>query len=232
MAKYKKNKKKRDHKKSKRLRRPPKTGIKEESIVEMLEYKITDEPIDIWDVPEEIAAEVEDIYNQTQTDPENVIPRLQELLDIYPNVPQLYNYLSVAYSQLGKKEETEKIVKKNYKINPTYLFAKLNYAEICMQKDNLDRVPEILEGKFDIKALYPHRDTFHITEVVGFWGVAGRYFAAIGETDTAKLFYNNLKELVPDHPYTKQLKHHFLISSIKNTFNNMIFKKKPPRQIG
>ena len=160
----------------------------EKSFVELHEYEITDEPIDIWDIPEEIEEEAEDIFHKTHTEPTIVIPRLKKLIEKYPNVPQLYNYLSVAFSSLGEHEETEKIVAKNYEKNPEYLFARLNYAEICIQKKKFDLVPEILESKFDIKALYPHRRKFHITEVVGFWGVSGLYFAGIGKNDTAKIF--------------------------------------------
>lgn len=92
--------------------------------------------MDIWSVPREIDPDLEEIYHTMNKEPASTIERIKELLRDYPHVPQLYNYLSVAYSRLGKHEEAEKIVAKNYKTNPDYLFAKLNYVEICMQKEN------------------------------------------------------------------------------------------------
>lgn len=93
------------------------------------------------------------------------------------------------------------------------MFAKLNYAEICIQKGELEKMPEIFDNKFELKALYPKRNKFHITEAVGFWGVIGIYFALRGYTDQAQLYYKNLKELAPEHPFTQKLGMQLMFSS-------------------
>jgi len=168
---------------------------------------------------------MENIFEQLEKSPGTMIERLKELIRNYPDVPKLYNYISIAYSNLGDQEKSNYYVEKNYQNNPHYLFAKLNYAEICMAKGDFDKVPEILENKFDIKALYPEREVFHVSEVAGVMGIAGFYFASIGNTEQAKLFYNGLKQLAPGHKYTKRLKRYLFLKSVKKVFNRMFGKR-------
>jgi hypothetical protein len=80
--------------------------------------------------------------------------------------------------------------------------------------DKYPKVPEIFDHNFDIKAMHPARDVFHVTEVVGFMGVAGLYFAHTGKMETAEIFYRNLKQLAPDNPFTKRLKKRLLFKSV------------------
>ena len=56
----------------------------------------------------------------------------------------------------------DEIIIKNYQINPSYLFAKVGYAQLCMHDDELDKIPEIFDKKYELKALYPERDFFHV----------------------------------------------------------------------
>ncbi|MBN1935009.1 MAG: hypothetical protein JW934_10110 [Anaerolineae bacterium] len=64
----------------------------------------------------------------------------------------------------------------NYRRNPDYLFARLNYAELFLRRGDYERVAEILEHKFDLKLLYPRRNRFHVSEVSNFIGLVGLYW--------------------------------------------------------
>jgi len=194
--------------------------------LQFLSYRITDEPLKKSAIPEEIESEMENIFEQSKKSPGKIIERLKELIRKYPHVPQLYNYISVAYSNLGDNEKLKYYVEKNYQNNPGYLFAKLNYAEICMMEGDFDKVPEILENKFDIKALYPERELFHISEVAGFMGVAGLYFAHIGNTQQAELFCKGLEQLSPRHGHIKKIKRYLFMKSVKKVFKKMFGKRR------
>lgn len=198
----------------------------DENSIQLLSYEITDEPIHASSIPKEVQDEMNDLFIKTLKSPESIIDRLEELIKRYPNVPQLYNFISIAYSNLNNKEKSKHYVEKNYLKNPDYLFAKLNYAEICMIEGNYEKVPEILDHKFDIKALYPEREIFHITEVVGFMGIAGSYFANSGKKEQVELFYQSLKKLAPSHPYTKRLKKYLQIESVREVFSGLIGKSE------
>jgi len=58
----------------------------------------------------------------------------------------------------------------------------------------------------DLKQLYPQRTWFHISEFISFAGVMCRYFCAIGERETAVLYYQMLKQVAPRHPMTTHAK--------------------------
>lgn len=201
------------------------TEIDNNSSVAYYSYEITYDLIEDSTVPYEVRDEMANLFEKSQKAPHVIIERLKELINKYPNVPKLYNFISIAYSQLEDREKSKIYAVKNYENNPDYLFAKLNYAEICMHEGNYEKIPEIFDNKFEIKALYPERNVFHITEVVSFMGIVGLYFAHVGKEEQAKLFCENLEQLAPNHPFTEKLKQHLFINTVKNEFNQLIARK-------
>jgi hypothetical protein len=98
------------------------------------------------------------------------------------------------------------LVREAYRRHPQYLFAKVNYANLCLQQGEIGKVPGIFDHACDLQQLYPHRKRFHVSEFTGFAWVMCRYFCAIGEQNTAILYYQMLKQVAPRHPMTKQAK--------------------------
>ncbi len=175
------------------------------AMVRLSTYKITGEPIEDPTIPDEIEDEMPGLFEKSQDAPALIVQRLEELIDKYPNVPVLYNFISVAYSRLNDYQKARQYIEKNYRTNPDYLFARLNWAEICMNEGRLEEVPKILNDRFDLKDMYPDRDLFHITEVVGFMGIVGLYYAHMGNEEQVRLYHKSLKKLDPDHMATKCL---------------------------
>ena len=69
--------------------------------VYVTQYEITDEPIQepsYRRLPKSIKERLENLYQMAQRQPLQAIPELIELQKKYPNVPQIYNYLAVAYT--------------------------------------------------------------------------------------------------------------------------------------
>ncbi|MCI5144728.1 MAG: hypothetical protein D3923_04195 [Candidatus Electrothrix sp. AR3] len=168
-------------------------------------YRVTYDPIEGEPLPEEVENQKEELHDLLLVNPKEAILLLKPLKEKYSDVPLLYNWLSAAFSANGQEEVAESIAKENYEKNPYYLFAKLNYAEFCLKRGEFDEVSRIMEGKFDLKLLYPERDTFHITEAVGFMSIAGKYFIAKEMIESAQICYQALMEIAPDHPSTNQL---------------------------
>jgi len=173
------------------------------------EYDITDEPLDNRDIkklPGQVQARIDELYELALHHPTQAIPELERLVTTYPHIPMLSNYLSVAYLHSGDLEKTDACVREAYRRHPQYLFAKVNYANLCLQHGESEKVPGIFDHAFDLKQLYPHRTRFHVSEFAGFAGVMCRYCCAIGEQDTALLYYQMLKQVAPKHPMTKHAK--------------------------
>jgi tetratricopeptide (TPR) repeat protein len=172
------------------------------------EYIITSEPIrEKWyrQLPPQVHEAIERLHELSQTQPRQAIPELEDWLKRYPEVPLFYNYLSVAYSQTGQARKAEQTIRENYRRHPDYLFARLNYAEICMLHGDYATVAEIIEHKFDLQLLYPHRTSFHITEFTGFMWVVGQYQLQTGHRKEAELVLDALRKAAPEAEATRRL---------------------------
>jgi tetratricopeptide (TPR) repeat protein len=201
----------RRHKMTKRNRTKPSTpkSTQMETQVVVSEYEITSEPIiepQYKRLPENVKSRIEQLHTLVQKQPGIAIPELETLVEVYPNIPMLYNYLSAAYSAAGETEKAENLIKKNYQLHPDYLFARLNYAQLCLQRKEYNEIAQIFDRKFDLKLLYPKRKRFHISELTGFFGVIGQYFYYTGERALAENVYRILYEFAPKNHYTNQLK--------------------------
>jgi tetratricopeptide (TPR) repeat protein len=173
-----------------------------------VEYDVTTEPIEDRrhrKLPRAVKDEIVRFHGLVQTDPRQAVAELPQWIKRYPNVPQFYNYLATAYSQVGAFAEVEQTVLENLRRNPDYLFARLNYAELCLGRGDYAAVAETLENKFDLKMLYPNRNRFHISEVVGFMNIVGRYWVGIGQRANAEKYYDLLHKIAPDEPGTQHL---------------------------
>jgi tetratricopeptide (TPR) repeat protein len=173
-----------------------------------IEYDITAEPMpdrQYRKLPRAVKDEFEKFHGLITTDPRKVIAEVPQWIKRYPKIPLLYNYLSSAYSLAGHQREAEETILENLKRNPDYLFARLNFAELCLARGDYAAVAETLEHKFDLKLLYPNRNRFHISEVVTFNYVVSRYWLGMGERAAAEKYYALLLQLAPDDPITRHL---------------------------
>jgi tetratricopeptide (TPR) repeat protein len=173
------------------------------------QYEITSEPIiepHYKRLPEEVKSRIKQLHTLAQARPRTAIPELEALIKAHPTIPMLYNYLSVAYSAAGETEKAEEAIRKNYQLHPDYLFARLNYAELCLRQKDYATIARIFEHKFDLKLLYPKRKRFHISELTGFFGIVGQYFYHTEERELAENVYRILHQVAPQNYYTKRLK--------------------------
>jgi tetratricopeptide (TPR) repeat protein len=177
--------------------------------VRLLEYEITTEPIEdarYRRLPRHVKDAFERLHFEAQLDPEKAIPELLEWIEDYPRIPMLYNYLSVAYAKSGQPDKARAVVEENYRRNPDYLFARMNYAQQYLAKGDYKKVAEIFDHKFDLKLLYPRRKRFHISEFTNFAGLVGVYFVGIGDHESAAKYYDLLKQIAPGDPATRRLR--------------------------
>lgn len=162
--------------------------------------------------------------------PRKAIPKIEKLIEKYPHIPSLYNYLSIAYNRLGQYEKSEATVMEQYRRDPDYLFARLNYAAICLHKEEYEKIPEIFDHKFDLKFLYPERNRFHISEVVNFMSVIGIYFSRTGNREVAQKYYDIIREIGPGYPATKMLKRELHPTLLQRGLRFLINLTQNPRR--
>ena len=196
--------------------------------LKILEYDITYDPIQDKNydkLPDHIKDKIDKFYDLVQKNPDPAtIFYLENLIEEFPNVPMLYNYLSIAYSRSKNREKFLEIVERNYHINPDYLFARLNYAEVCIQRGDYEKIAEIFDHKFDLQLLYPKRKKFHISEVANFMGIMGIYFLKMDKREIAENHYKILAEIADDYPITKKLHKQLHPGFLKRMTKSMIGK--------
>ncbi len=181
-------------------------------------YTITTDPNFLNDqnaITPELSNKIERYHQMALDGKRSSVQKLLDAIEQHPGNPQLKNYLSVLYSQLG---ETQKMYDVNRWIiaeHPNYLFGKLNLANEYYLKQEYDKIPNVLGHEMELQALYPDRDTFHLNEVISFLKCAVLYFTAIGDFDQAEIRYEIMLELAPDMPDTDLAAQYIFIARMK-----------------
>jgi len=165
---------------------------------------ISDDVI-LYTAPEDIVEEFHDINHKFIQHPERYIERLERLLAAHPEFPLLWNQLSIAYMAQGNQEKCFFYIEEGYRQHPDYLFARVGYANLCMKRNEVEKVIDIFDGCFDLARLYPDRDVFHTSEVVAFYHCVGCYLYSVGHVGNAYICYDMLQKIAPESPHTLQL---------------------------
>ena len=208
------------------------------------EYEITDDPdyiFDLFEVPRELQRQFPSLHSDALKGDERFVRRMKKLIEQYPNAPQLKNYLSVAYHKSGMPEEAYEVNHNLAEKHPDYLFGKLNLGFEFFNKEQYDKIPELLGPLMELKELYPERDKFHIGEVTGFYKLAIMYHCATGNLKAAEARYDILDEIAEEHPDTKEVVPYIVQARLKAAQQRMEKEEKnrisvvtqvPPRKKG
>jgi len=187
-------------------------------------YKITDDPEymnDIFGITPELAGKMSSIYFQAQKGGKKVTEKLIHLVEKYPHVPQLKNFLSVAYLNSGNIEKSREINHWILKEHPDYLFGKINLGLEYYALKEYEKIPEVIGNATDLQDLYPERNCFHISEVMGYNKLAILYFCAIGNLPAAESRYEIIEKLAPDHPVAKEVLPYLMIARLEASLKRM-----------
>ncbi len=193
---------------------------KQTRILRLISYNISYEPLEKHDPAEEkMIAELgeerlQDLYDRLHDHPQSLVSELERLVDRYPNVSFLYNWLTMAYQAANDKVKRDALIRLNFQRNPDYLFALVSMCQLLLGDGDPDGVTRILGKRFNLKIMYPQRDTFHITEVLALEHLLVKYFVRLENIDQAKIHLGIMKKLEPDHSTTKDASRAIDLASI------------------
>lgn len=153
----------------------------------------------------EIREAIPELNALVRDDPRAAVTELRAWIAREP-LPMFYNWLSGAYSALGDTQGVEDTVHENYRRNPQYLFARVNYAELCLRDGDLDGAREALGGGLDIRALLGGRKRVHVSELTAYFYAVALYHINSGDLAAAEHIYRMLKDAAPDEPPTEELR--------------------------
>lgn len=184
-----------------------KPNSKDFEAVTIVSYEITEDPMpdEAFDrLPIEVQEKINSLRSEVLTaKPKRALAVLETLIKQYSDIAQLYNYLFIAHYNSGNRAEASRVLRETLQRFPDYLFAKISWAEECLNQGEANKVKDIFEGKLDLTLLYPKRVRFHITEVLGFQCVVARYYHAQGNLEQAQQVYELMRQLDPKHPGTR-----------------------------
>lgn len=164
-----------------------KNKISKNASIQLRDLIVTNEPIDLKELPPEVDKIHEKVYNKVHKMPGEAIVQLTGYLKKYPDHPVLLNWLICAYQNDGQYDKIGPLVFKNFEKNPTYLFARTNYGMYELRKNsNYKVVPIIFNNVLWLPNLYPERDEFHSTEAESFYQLIGHYYVYDGQLDKAQ----------------------------------------------
>jgi tetratricopeptide (TPR) repeat protein len=167
------------------------------------EFIVTFEPIPgtMALLPPELRARYAELHDRAIGDDAAAsVGLLEDLLRQYPDVQFLTNFLHMAYVQAGRTADADALVKRAFKQHPTYLFAMVDYANMLFEQGKLDEGLAVFGGRFDLRAVQPGREVFHISEFVAFVTTSAKCASEMGNVTAVRATAEMLDEIVPEHP--------------------------------
>ena len=170
-------------------------------------YKITTDSNfiqSISPIPDYINNQLIDLHALANSGKKSSISKFLKLIDRFPKIAILKNYLSVSYQNTGEIQKAHEVNHWIVAEHPDYYFGKINLAAEYLETQQYDKIKELLGESLDIKHLLPKRKTFHIDEVTSFFSITAIYSAAIKDFKQADIRLEILDEINPDHLKTIQ----------------------------
>lgn len=131
---------------------------------------------------------------------ENIISRIKQCLERWPDNPVFRNYLQTAYSVADQTEKAEEVAHETYRKFPDYLFGKLTYASILLKKNELVEFEAVFNKQFFLPGLASDRKEFHVSEYILFNTLMCSYFYKKNDFVSAFIYYKMILAIeFPDH---------------------------------
>ena len=118
---------------------------------------------------------------------EEQITILEKYIKEYPFIGLAYHLLFELYHEEGEEyiKKRDEIAVKNYRKNPSYLYALTDYAKVCIEDGYFHKIPSIFKEQFNLATVVKPRKRFEIEEVQAFYICMVEYFVSIEEHDKA-----------------------------------------------
>jgi len=145
------------------------------------------------------------LYERAKKNPKKARKEGEYFLKTHPSHPEVLNLLTYIYLATRKLKKANRLIIENYEHNPHYIFARINYADLCLREQKYKKIPVIFNKKFNLRELYPEKKIFHLSEFRGFMVLMGFYYLALGQKGIAEEYHYLAERVDPNNPSTKVL---------------------------
>lgn len=146
-----------------------------------------------------------DLYALAGENPRKAKKQVEAFKDKHPDHPEVLNLLTHIFLARRKIRKGDRLIEENYAKNPDCLFAKINFADLCLRRKKPQMVLKIFNNKLNLRDLYPNKKMFHISEFRGFIVLMGFYHISIRNRKAAEGYHYLVARIDPNHPGTKIL---------------------------
>jgi hypothetical protein len=105
---------------------------------------------------------------EAMIDGEPVVHEIKQLIQQYPQSPQLYNLLSLVYDKKGDRLRASKTNEASEALFPHYIYSKVNRAKEYINKELFDELDAYINLHLSLKGHLPHRHIFYSDEFIGY----------------------------------------------------------------
>lgn len=182
----------------------------EAEILHLHEFEVTEEPMEdprVTKLPRSVRDRIEQItYDAIEHGRVgDHLNEVESLVERYPHIPCLQNFLSGACEAHGQFDRAFAITRDTVERFPEYVFAFANLIGFYTSRGRHDDAAELIDGRYAITAFAPHRRRFHESEVMAYHGAIAEYLDAVGEYDAAAKHLDMLLDINREHPQVKRL---------------------------
>jgi len=149
----------------------------------------------LYGITPELREKLTEMNIKVQKKKNSAIKELNDLIKKHPGIPAFRNYLSSLYNLQGNQFMSNEVNRRIRELFPDYVQGFLNEINIALQKKELEKASEILAQRTDIKLLFPTRESFHFSEVVGFYHTYFNYSIETKNSEQAQICINIIEEV-------------------------------------
>ncbi len=165
------------------------------------------------------------LYTLATENPRKAKKDVEAFKEKHPDHPEVLNLLTYLYLSCHKVRKANRLIEENYAKNPDYLFAKINFADLCLRRKQPQKIPNIFNKKMNLRALYPNKKMFHVSEFRGFMVLMGFYQISIRNRGAAEGYHYLAERVDPHHPGTKILEKKLYYIPFYKKFILKIFRR-------
>ena len=127
-------------------------------------------------IPQDIQEKLHDLHKLADKGHVQGIKKLERLVERYPRVPILFNFLSIAYLNHGNTQKFNQLNELMLKRFPDYTISRINQANQHIINGEFDEAEALLGYNMELSEFLPNRQIFHISEVCQYYETTIRYF--------------------------------------------------------
>ena len=127
-------------------------------------------------IPQDIQEQLHDLHKLADKGHVQGIKKLERLVERYPRVPILFNFLSIAYLNHGNTQKFNQLNELMLKRFPDYTISRINQANQHIINGEFDEAEALLGYNMELSEFLPNRQIFHISEVCQYYETTIRYF--------------------------------------------------------